>query len=138
MTSATNNNTVVSKVQRVKRGHSYTSSPVKPTPIKVPKNHSTFLEGGMHSAVADIYRHIFSGGSLDQMRHEDVIILILNPTFKDGPVKRKSYGTLYDRTVVYINIVTGYIETRQPRSWGNISLDELTEAIADAEKERLV
>jgi hypothetical protein len=65
-------------------------------------------------------------------------MLILNPAVKKGTVKRKSAGTLYDRTVVYVDTRTGHMELKMPKSWGNIDMSEIKDAIDEMEKHRLI
>ena len=108
-----------------------------PSKMLSPKT-TVVLEGGMPKPIAKIYRHIFAGGTLDQMDHNDVIILILNTAVKDGTVKRKSFGSLYDRTIAYLDTRTGYIELKTPASWGGVDLTEIKETMDVLEKQKLL
>jgi len=86
-------------------------------------------EANMDNAMAKLYRHIFSGGTIDQIDHEFMIILILNPPVKKGVVKRKSYGTLYARHLVYLNTITGSAEIVNPSHWSNLDPSEIQDAM---------
>ncbi|KKN36532.1 hypothetical protein LCGC14_0772680 [marine sediment metagenome] len=123
------------KIHRVQRTNN--PNPVQPSPLKTPKG-ICIEDGGLPTAIAKIYRHIFADGTIDQFRKDDIVILILNPAIKSGTVKRKSAGTLYDRTIVYMDTRTGKIEFKTPGSWGNISLSELKDALDESEKNRLI
>ncbi|KKL78472.1 hypothetical protein LCGC14_2024530 [marine sediment metagenome] len=83
----------------------------------------------MHNAIAKLYRHIFSGGTLDQLEQDSMIILVLNPPVNKGVFERKSAGTLYARHLIYMNTLTGDLEIVMPAHWGNIRADELKESL---------
>jgi len=93
----------------------------------------------MHNVMARMYRHCFAGGTFDQLHVDgDVIIIVLNPAVTKGTIKRKSYGTLYDRNVVYLNTVTGHIEMRTPGDWGQLDPAEVRDKLDAMEAEKLV
>lgn len=106
----------------------------------VPKqiNHMVQAEAAIHPAIIRVYEHIFNGGTIDQINHEDMIILILNPQIKKGSFTRKSGGTLYDRNIVYLNRVTGDVRLKTPAHWGNLDISEVEERLNDMEQNRLV
>jgi len=106
----------------------------------VPKqiNHMVQAEGAIHTVIKNIYRHIFSGGTIDQIDHEDMIILILNKPVPQGVFRRKSAGTLYDRNIVYLNKTTGDLVLKTPAHWGNLDVAEVRERLDKMEKHKLV
>jgi len=104
----------------------------------VKKKAPCYKEGEMHKTMVEIYKHWFRGGTFDQIMKDNIKILILNPTFKSGIVKRKSYGSLYERTIIYLDSNTGYVELKRPDSWGGLDLREVQEKISELDKESLV
>ena len=89
--------------------------------------------GPMHNAMAKLYRLIFSGGTLDQLERDGVIVLILNPPMNvnKGVFERKSAGTLYARHLVYMNTSTGSLEIVTPVHWEEIMPEELKKSLDD-------
>jgi len=108
--------------------------------IRNPLLHALTLEedNNIHHVMARMYRHFFAGGTFDQMREDDVIIIILNPAVKKGTIKRKSYGSLYERTVIYLNTANGYAEVRTPGSWGSLDIAEVQDRLNELDANKLV
>ena len=100
-------------------------------------NHVIQDEAEIHPIIRNIYRHIFAGGTIDQIDYEDMVILILNRMIKRGVFRRKSTGTLYDRNIVYINKITGELTLRSPSHWGNLDIGEVEERLNEMEQYKL-
>ena len=83
----------------------------------------------MHNAIAKLYRHMFSGGTFDQLEQDSMLILVLNPPVNKGVFERKSAGTLYARHLVYMNTSTGSLEIITPSHWEKLDPGELKESL---------
>lgn len=92
----------------------------------------------INDVVKKIYRHIFKGGTIDQIDHEDMIIMVLNPPVKKGVFKRKSYGTLYDRNIVYANTKSGEMTMVTPEHWGKLQVQDIIDKLGEKEVPKLI
>lgn len=85
----------------------------------------------VRDTIKKIYRHVFNGGTIDQIDQDNMVILIMNPAVKKGVFTRKSYGTLYNRCIVYMDKTTGYSEIVLPSHWSRLSYQDLLDKLKD-------